>query len=199
MGKLCTKRSNNKRNRNLGTVLCQPVPSNVTPDLRDTTVIEETLDPFLDDLHLPDAKPGQHFHIDFGFVRGSEFSEKDKVTGKTITSIDQKNSYLLIVDRKTRYMWIYNSSSKEPPLDAIKAVLTKFGSLDAHRTVRTDQDCGLGKSKDFLQLLTELNFTPEFACRATSSRPRSNDALLVTFSRSRPRILDVCLDYGRLC
>jgi deoxyuridine 5'-triphosphate nucleotidohydrolase len=161
VGKLCTKRSNNKRNRNLGTVLCQPVSSNPQPDLRDTTVIEEHLEPFLDDIHLPDANPGQHFHIDFGFVRGSEFREKNEITGKTVTSIDQKNSYLLIVDRKTRYMWIYNSSSKEPPLEAIKHVLTKFGSKDTHRTVRTDQDRGLGKSKDFLQLLTNLNFTPE--------------------------------------
>ncbi len=160
-GKLCTKRSNTKRQRNLGTVISQQSSSDPTNDRRDTTVIDDTMNDYIDEVYLPDAKPGQHFHVDFGFVRGSEFKSKDEVTGKTVTSIDNKNSYLLIVDRKTRYMWIYTSDSKEPPLAALKTVLTKFGSDDAHRTVRTDQDKGLGKSKEFLDLLTELNFTPE--------------------------------------
>jgi len=31
---------------------------------------------YLDELHLPDAKPGMHFHADFGFVRGSDFRLK---------------------------------------------------------------------------------------------------------------------------
>ena len=96
----------------------------------------------------------------FGFVRGSEFKSVTE-TGKTITSIDQKNFYLLIVDRKTRYMWIHNSDSKEPPITALHQVLTKFGSNDRHRTIRSDQDQGLGKSKAYLALLDDLNFTSE--------------------------------------
>ena len=166
-GKLCTKRSNTKNSRHLGSVVsCYPDGirgSNVPPDKRDTTFTEsdEHLQSYLDSLHLPDAKPGQHFHMDFGFVRGSEYREKDSETGRTVTSIDNKNSYLLVVDRKTRYMWTYNSDSKEPPLLAIKTILSKFGSKDAHRTVRTDQDKGLGKSKEFLKLLEKLNFHPE--------------------------------------
>ena len=163
-GKLCTKRSNTKTSRQLGTVVTAhpdiSQTSTTPPDLRDTTVTEDpVIEKLLDDLHLPNANPGQHFHIDFGFVRGSEYSNKDEDTGRTFTSVDNKNSYLLIVDRKTRYMWIHTSASKEPPLEAVRAVLTKFGSSDKHRTVRSDQDKGLGKSKAFLAMLTELNFT----------------------------------------
>jgi deoxyuridine 5'-triphosphate nucleotidohydrolase len=178
-GKLCTKRSNVKRNRNLGTVFHAtddgfvhtgrppdaPDPSpDLSPDLRDTTHInianDKDIETYLDDLHLPNVNPGQHFHVDFGFVRGSEFKSVTE-EGKTITSIDRKNSYLLIVDRKTRYMWIHNSDSKEPPLTALRQVLTKFGSNDRHRTIRSDQDQGLGKSKAYLAMLDDLNFTSE--------------------------------------
>lgn len=174
-GKLCTKRSNVKRNRNLGTVfhaiadgIVYPSspgrPPDSSPDMHDTThfdtVNDGSLEDYLDDLHLPDANPGQHFHVNFGFVRGSEFKSVTDA-GETITSIDNKNSYLLIVDRKTRYMWIHNSRSREPPLNAIQQVLTKFGSTDTHRTVRSDQDKGLGKSKAYLDLVEELKFSSE--------------------------------------
>ena len=57
-------------------------------------------------------------------------------------------------------MWIHNSDSKEPPLIALRQVLTKFGSNDCHRTICSDQDQGLGKSKAYLALLLDdLKFT----------------------------------------
>ena len=57
---------------------------------------------YLDDLHLPEALPSQHFHIDFRFVRGSDFKVlKENGKGPTLTSVDAKNSYCLIVDRTT--------------------------------------------------------------------------------------------------
>jgi hypothetical protein len=72
----------------------------------------------IDDIYMPNAPPGQHFHMDFGFVCGTNFQEKNK-EGQTITSIDGKNSYLLIVNRATRYMWVFLSASKQPPLQFI--------------------------------------------------------------------------------
>ena len=36
-------------------------------------VDDDEWEEILDDLHLPEALPGQHFHIDFGFVQGSEY------------------------------------------------------------------------------------------------------------------------------
>ena len=59
-----------------------------------------------EDIHLPNALPGQHFHFDSGFVRSKTFQWKDK-DGRTQTSIDGKNGHLLAIDRKTRYMWVY--------------------------------------------------------------------------------------------
>ena len=68
----------------------------------------------IDDILIPNAKPGQHFHMDFGFVRGSSYTIKQE-DGPPITSKEGYNSYLLIIDRATRYMWVFLTSSKEPP------------------------------------------------------------------------------------
>ena len=77
-----------------------------------------------DDIHIPDALPGQNFNMDFGFVRGSEFKQvKD---GIMITSIDGYNCYLIIIDRATRYTWIFLESFKDSPLTSIKLILSKF-------------------------------------------------------------------------
>ena len=67
---------------------------------------EEYDDSITDDIFIPNAKPGQHFHMDFGFVRGSTYTIKQE-NGPTITSKDGYNSYLLIIDRVTRYMWFF--------------------------------------------------------------------------------------------
>ena len=110
---------------------------------------------------MPNTLPGQHFHIDFGFVRGSDFKEtQDR---QTITSIDGFNSYLLIIDRATRYTWIFLQSTKEPPLTIIKLMLTKFKASNPHRTVRTDQGDELGGYIAFKQLLAhdDLQFSLE--------------------------------------
>ena len=64
---------------------------------------------------IPDGVSGQHFYMDFGFVRGSDYSMK-KESGPTITRIDGFNSYLVIVDQVTRYLWIFLTTSKNPPI-----------------------------------------------------------------------------------
>ena len=121
---------------------------------------QEVLDEWLDSIHLPDAEPGQHFHADFGFVRGSEFSLKTD-DGKTITSIDGKNSYLLVADRKTRMIWVNVSSSKSAPVEEVRILLNKFKSKNPHRTIRTDQDQALAKSKAFSEMCVEEGFLVE--------------------------------------
>ena len=50
--------------------------------------------------------PGQHYHIDFGFMKGSGYCHKDE-EGPTITSIDGYRSYFIVIDRCTRYMWVF--------------------------------------------------------------------------------------------
>ena len=66
--------------------------------------------------------PGQHLHMDFGFVRGSAFSKRDEL-GRTITSIDGFLSYLIVVDRATRFKWTFLTTTKHPPIDEIESVL----------------------------------------------------------------------------
>ena len=68
---------------------------------------------------------GQHFHMDFGFGRGGGYRLKTD-NNKTITSIDGYNSYLIIVDQVTRYMWIFLTSSKSTPINLAQRVLRKF-------------------------------------------------------------------------
>ena len=129
--KLCTKRPG--KHRNIGATLhskSQPnlpektkSPSHVGEE--NPAVVDED-DP-VDDLHLPEALPGQHFHIDFGFVRGSDFKvPTNNGKGPTLTSIDAKNSYCLIVDRATRYIWVYLGKTKEPPVEPVRMILQKF-------------------------------------------------------------------------
>ena len=113
-----------------------------------------------DDIYMPHALPGQHYHMDFGFVRGRGYMEKTK-EGRTITSMDGYNSYLLIIDRATRYTWTFLTGTKEPPVKEAQAVLRKFKSHHEHRTVRTDQGKELGLSIAFKQMVAEEEYALE--------------------------------------
>ena len=160
--KLCTRKCST-RHTSLGSTQRTSSTSSTParePPLPDTD--DDEMESYLDALHLPDALPGQHFHMDFGFVRGTSFKLKTaNGDGPTITSVDGKNSYCLIVDRATRHIWVFLSNTKEPPVEPVRMVLRKFGANITHRTVRTDQDKGLGKSQEFLKMLKDEEFTPE--------------------------------------
>ena len=160
--------------------------STTSPTLNGIFADDDDIDKYLDDIHLPDALPGQHFHLDFGFVRGSDFKMKtNNGEGPTITSIDGKNSYCLIVDRATRYMWVYLGNSKAPPVEPVRMVLRKFGATCTHRTVRSDQDQALGRSTLFLKMLQDEEFTPELtgvdssAQNSTAERPHRDLAQMM--------------------
>jgi dUTP pyrophosphatase len=106
--------------------------------------------------------PGQHLHADFGFVRGSTFSQFDE-HGRLITSADGFRSYLIIVDRATRYKWIFLTKTRHPPLKELCTVLQKHKMLTStlNCTIRTDQGGELGKSHKFQQLVDECGYTYE--------------------------------------
>ena len=168
--KLCTKKCSNKHTT-LGSKRSTPTTPCQSSTSEDNNIEDDELEEHLDTLHLPDALPGQHFHLDFGFVRGSSFKlPTANGEGPTITSVDGKNSYCLIVDRATRHIWVFLSNSKEPPIEPVRMVLRKFGANITHRTARTDQDKGLGKSKDFLKMLSDERFTPELTGSDSSSQ-----------------------------
>jgi hypothetical protein len=57
---------------------------------------------------------------------------------RVVTSWDGFSSYLLIVDEASRYIWVFLTTSKEPPVDINNTFLTRFGHRDGG-SVRTDQ------------------------------------------------------------
>ena len=107
-------------------------------------------------------KPGQHLHMNFDFVLGSDWSFKNE-GGKLITSIDGFRSYLIVVDMVTRYKWVFLTTTKSPPLKEVDSILRKFkhSVVNVHATVRTDQGGELGKSTKFRKLIAEHGWTYE--------------------------------------
>jgi hypothetical protein len=100
-------------------------------------------------LSQPTAACGQHFAIDFGFMKGGEFVLQDK-EGRTITSIDGYRSYCIIVNRASRYTWVFLTKTKHPPVDLITKFLEQHGNKQvARRTIRTDEGGELWNSALF--------------------------------------------------
>ena len=69
------------------------------------------------------TKVGQIFSMDFGFVKG-------KVDNRLVRSHESYSSYILIVDHKTRYTWVFLAKNKQPPIQMIKNFLTIYGLKD---------------------------------------------------------------------
>jgi hypothetical protein len=100
-----------------------------TKNTKDTATTVEFDDWFDDTTDLAQSDvcaPGQHFHVDFGFMKGSGYCKKDE-EGRTITSIDGFRSYFLIIDRKTRYVWVFLTKTKQPPLTIFSQFLKEHG------------------------------------------------------------------------
>ena len=105
--------------------------------------------------------PGQHFQMDFGFARGSDYSNKNE-KGQVITSKDGYNSYLLIVDKFTGYIWVMLSCGKDPPLDFVKDFLKMHKDEKCKIcTIRTDQGGELWKSFKFRDVIREAKCIAE--------------------------------------
>jgi hypothetical protein len=79
----------------------------------------------------------------------SDYSKPTPTTDRVVTSIDGFNSYLLVVDKFSRYMWIFLCKSKEPPIDEMSAFLSTFG-LQEGGVIRCDQGGELAGSEEFI-------------------------------------------------
>jgi len=120
---------------------------------------------------------GAHFHMDIGFVRGTKFSSRDE-DDRLITSLDGYNSYILIIDRATRYTWVILTKSKIPQIDMLRTFLNMHGSKSAaQRYIRTDQGGELWRSHLFQQMCKDLNFIPQ---------PTASDASFQNGMAERP-------------
>jgi hypothetical protein len=49
------------------------------------------------------------------------------MTDRMIDSWDRYSLYLLVVDEASRYIWVFLTKSKEPPLDIIDTFIDRFG------------------------------------------------------------------------
>ena len=96
----------------------------------------------------------RHFYMDFGFMRASssDLQHTTKPTDRIVHSYDGFTSYLLIVDEATRYVWVFLTHSKEPPIAIVSEFLHHHGH-DNGGCVRTDQGGELARSQLFKDTL----------------------------------------------
>jgi deoxyuridine 5'-triphosphate nucleotidohydrolase len=133
-------------------------PSTVTmTDLADELDYLELIAP---EAEFPDLQIRQMFYMDFGFPRGKTFQVKDDY-GRLITSFDGYRAYLLIIDRKSRYIWIMLAKTKQPPIHFLKKFFSIHGLPSGRRIVRTDKGGELWGSYDFRQTVLEANYLLE--------------------------------------
>mmetsp|Transcript_10383 Transcript_10383/g.14952 ORF Transcript_10383/g.14952 Transcript_10383/m.14952 type:complete len:1434 (-) Transcript_10383:2326-6627(-) len=73
-------------------------------------------------------------------------------------SNDDQNC-LLIMDRKTRYLWIFLTKTKKPPLDILNKFLKEHGHPTAHnRTIRSDKGGELWGSQEFRKTICDHGY-----------------------------------------
>ena len=94
--------------------------------------------------------------MDYGFVRGSDYHSRDN-DGKLVTSIDKYRSYLLIIDKKSRYIWIFLTRNKDPPIQQVKSLLSIFKPCGLS-TITTDQGGELASSKKFIAMVSSTPY-----------------------------------------
>jgi hypothetical protein len=103
----------------------------------------------------------QRFFMDFGFLRASQFdySRPDRTKDRVVTSFDGYNSYLVIVDEFTKYVWVYLCVSKEPPLAMIHLHLDQFGGKSG--IIRCDKGGELAHCAAFVTQMAERGYVVE--------------------------------------
>ena len=70
--------------------------------------------------------------MDFGYLRASveDFWTTNLKTDQIVESFDGYKSYLLVVDKTTRYTWLFPMCTKKPPIGIISLFLETFGHED---------------------------------------------------------------------
>jgi len=100
------------------------------------------------------SEVGRRFYMDFGFMRASssDYTKPNKKLDRVVDSWDGYLSYLLIVDEASRYIWVFLTRTKEPPLDIIDTFLDRFGHKNGG-SIRSDQGRELARSFAYSNLL----------------------------------------------
>ncbi len=96
----------------------------------------------------------RRFYLDFGFMRALtlNFNQPDKAHDWVVHSYDGYSSYLLIVDKASRHVWVFLTKSKEPPMDIIDTFLAQHGHSKGG-CLCTDQGGELAWSSHLLNIV----------------------------------------------
>ena len=114
-------------------------------------------------LDVPIHRFAERFQMDFGFM-------SSKIDNKIVRSHDGYNCYLLIVDYFTRYLWVFLTKNKSPPIKTVKQFLRTYGNKDGIRIIRTDQGGELAKSGTFQTMLQDSGYSIEVTGADNSSQ-----------------------------
>ena len=90
----------------------------------------------------------------FYAASSSDYTTPNKTLDQVIDSWDGYSSYLLIVDEASRYIWVFITKFKEPPLDIIDTFLDRFGHRNGG-SIRSDQGGELARSFAYSDLLLQ--------------------------------------------
>ena len=87
--------------------------------------------------------------MDFAFMQSSaeDYRRPNKDTDRIITLYDGYSLHLVIVDGASRRVWVFLTKTKDPPIDILRAFMTRFASNTG--LVRTDQGGELARSGTF--------------------------------------------------
>ena len=101
--------------------------------------------------------------MDFGFMRASShyYACPNKIIYCIVISFDRLIAYLIIIDGASRQLWTFLTKSKKPPIDLIKAFMSKFGNSSGG-LVHTDQGGELARSTQLINMLEkDFHYTVE--------------------------------------
>jgi hypothetical protein len=119
---------------------------------------------------------GQVFQMDIGFIRGptnlqAVLARVEDVESKVIESRNGFVCYLLIVDRKSRYMWPFPLKSKSVPSDLIKTFLATHGHPSCpNRVIKSDGEGSIAESQTCRTMLSQLGYTFQKTATDASSQ-----------------------------
>ena len=86
----------------------------------------------------------------------ANYKHPNKQTDRVVFSYDGYSAYLIIVDGAYQRLWVFLTQTKDPPLDILRAFLTKFSIGSG--LVWTDQGGKLARSADFRNLMEEFGY-----------------------------------------
>ena len=102
------------------------------------------------------------------------------------------------MDRVSRYIWIFLTESKAPPISIARKVLEKFRCANLHRTVRTDQGGEPELSEQFQEIVVDVNFVLEVTesnASAQNAIAESQNKYLINMMRCILHVADLGPEY----